>query len=133
MVITTKSRAIWTNGSYPAFGKRFGVGDETCFLYVRNPRSRYKLLSDDQILAVRSQGCEKSLIRAHKINAVRDYKAHRRIAGRPSLIAPKRLQRQFTVNSPDQTWVTDITYLRIWQGWLYVAVVLDLYSRKVVG
>jgi putative transposase len=30
-------------------------------------------------------------------------------------------------------WVTDITYIRTWQGWLYLAVVLDLYSRKVIG
>ena len=30
-------------------------------------------------------------------------------------------------------WVTDITYIRTWQGWLYLAVVVDLYSRKVVG
>jgi putative transposase len=34
---------------------------------------------------------------------------------------------------PDQAWVTDIIYLRTWQGWLYLAVVIDLYSRKVVG
>ena len=34
---------------------------------------------------------------------------------------------------PDQAWVTDITYLRTWQGWLYLAVVIDLSSRKVVG
>lgn len=57
----------------------------------------------------------------------------RRIAGRPSVIAPNRLQRQFNVNTPDQAWVTDITYLRTWQGWLYLAVVIDLHSRKVVG
>jgi len=41
--------------------------------------------------------------------------------------------RQFTVSAPDRAWVTDITYLRTWQGWLYLAVVLDLYSRKVIG
>lgn len=34
---------------------------------------------------------------------------------------------------PDQIWVTDITYVRTWQGWLYLAAVVDLYSRKVVG
>jgi putative transposase len=43
------------------------------------------------------------------------------------------LQRQFTVAAPDRAWVTDITYLRTWQGWLYLAVVLDLYSLKVIG
>lgn len=59
--------------------------------------------------------------------------AARAIAGRPSIIAPNRLQRAFTVEHPDSVWVTDITYIRTWQGWLYLAVVVDLYSRKFVG
>jgi putative transposase len=61
------------------------------------------------------------------------YKAPRPVAGRPSIVAPNKLQRQFTVAGPDRVWVTDITYIRTWQGWLYLAVVLDLYARKVVG
>jgi len=73
------------------------------------------------------------IMRAHKIKAIRGYKAPRAVAGRPSIIAPNRLQREFTVNQPDIAWVTDITYIRTWQGWLYLAVVVDLYSRKVVG
>jgi putative transposase len=73
------------------------------------------------------------LMRVHKIRAVRGYKAPRRIAGRPSIIAPNHLQREFTVDEPNKVWVTDITYIRTWQGWLYLAVVVDLYARKVVG
>lgn len=73
------------------------------------------------------------IMRANKIKAVRGYKAPRHIVGRPSIVAPNRLDRQFTVDAPDTAWVTDITYLRTWQGWLYLAVVIDLYSRKVVG
>jgi putative transposase len=73
------------------------------------------------------------LMQANKIKAVRGYKAPRRIAGRPSIIAPNRLNREFTVDAPDQAWVTDITYIRTWQGWLYLAVVVDLFARKVVG
>lgn len=46
---------------------------------------------------------------------------------------PNHLPRQFTVDAPDKAWVTDITYIRTWQGWLYLAAVVDLYSRKVVG
>lgn len=49
------------------------------------------------------------------------------------MVAPNRLQRQFTVEHPDQVWVADITYLRTAEGWLYLAVVLDLYSRAVIG
>ena len=73
------------------------------------------------------------LMQVNKIKAVRGYKAPRRIAGRPSIIAPNRLNREFTVDAPDQARVTGITYIRTWQGWLYLAVVVDLFARKVVG
>jgi putative transposase len=73
------------------------------------------------------------LMRENRIVALRGYKAPRRIVGRPSIIAPNRLQREFTVVHPDRAWVTDITYIRTWQGWLYLAVVMDLFARKVVG
>lgn len=73
------------------------------------------------------------IMRGHQIKALRGYKAPRAIAGRPSLIADNALNRGFTVEAPDTAWVTDITYIRTWQGWLYLAVVLDLYSRKVIG
>ncbi|WP_207303160.1 IS3 family transposase [Pseudomonas gessardii] len=74
-----------------------------------------------------------ALMRTNKIKALRGYKAPRAIKGRPSIIAPNRLNRAFTVDAPNKAWVTDITYIRTWQGWLYLAVVLDLYARKVVG
>ena len=44
-----------------------------------------------------------------------------------------RLNRQFTVAKPDQVYVCDITYIWTQEGWLYLAVVIDLFSRKVVG
>lgn len=46
---------------------------------------------------------------------------------------PNRLHRQFTVELPGQAWVADITYIRTYEGWLYSAVVIDLYSRIVLG
>jgi transposase InsO family protein len=48
-------------------------------------------------------------------------------------VAPNLLERDFSTDAPDQVWVTDITYIRTWEGWLYLAVILDLFSRKVVG
>ena len=48
-------------------------------------------------------------------------------------VAANVLDRQFDVDEPNRAWVSDITYIRTAQGWLYLAVVLDLYSRKVVG
>ena len=53
--------------------------------------------------------------------------------GSVSTVAPNRLARQFDVPAPNTHWVTDITYLRTHEGWLYLAVVIDLYSRQVVG
>lgn len=48
-------------------------------------------------------------------------------------IAPNVLERDFTAAGPDEAWVTDITFLWTTQGWLYLAVILDLFSRRVVG
>lgn len=73
------------------------------------------------------------IMRTNKIKAIRGYKAPRHIVGRPSIIAPNRLQREFTVDQPNRVWVTDITYIRTWQGWLYLAAVMDLYARNIVG
>ncbi len=47
--------------------------------------------------------------------------------------APNRLNRDFTATEPNKKWATDITYIPTTQGWLYLAVILDLYSRAVVG
>ena len=48
-------------------------------------------------------------------------------------VAPNLLQRNFTTEAPNQVWVSDISYIETHQGFLYLSVVLDLYSRKVVG
>jgi transposase InsO family protein len=48
-------------------------------------------------------------------------------------VAPNVLMRDFDVEAPNTAWVTDITYLATLEGWLYLAVILDLFSRRVVG
>ncbi len=48
-------------------------------------------------------------------------------------IAPNLLNQVFTMSKPDKAWVGDITYVRVDQKWLYLAVIVDLYSRKVIG
>jgi putative transposase len=56
--------------------------------------------------------------------------------GRRSLTtatAPDRVERNFTAAAPNQLWVADITYLRSWEGFVYLAVVVDAFSRRVVG
>ena len=51
----------------------------------------------------------------------------------PSTQVQDLVQRQFDPSEPNQLWLSDITYIRTWEGWLYLAVLLDAYSRKVVG
>ena len=48
-------------------------------------------------------------------------------------IAPNELARNFEVDAPNVAWVTDITYVETREGWLYLSVILDLFSRRVVG
>ena len=53
--------------------------------------------------------------------------------GKLFAVAPNLLNRQFDVASPNTHWVTDITCIRTHEGWMYLATVMDLYSRKIVG
>ena len=48
-------------------------------------------------------------------------------------VAPNVLERNFSAHQPNEKWVTDITYIQTTEGWLYLAVMIDLYSRKIVG
>jgi len=74
------------------------------------------------------------LMRAEGIRSQTGYAKRKwKRGGAPSVIAPNHLQRQFDVAEPNKVWVTDITYLRTYEGWLYLAVVLDLFSRQVIG
>lgn len=72
-----------------------------------------------------------------KLEGLRSQTGYRRrpgtYGGKPAVVAPNHLQRQFTAAEPNQSWVTDITYIRTHEGWLYLAVVVDLFSRQVVG
>lgn len=52
---------------------------------------------------------------------------------RPSIAADNTLDRQFDVAAPDKAWVADITYIKTLEGFAYLAVVIDLYSRRIIG
>jgi transposase InsO family protein len=75
------------------------------------------------------------LMRMHNIRGKR--RGRRRVKTTDSAhnlpVAPNLLNRQFETDAPNQKWVTDITYIPTEQGWLYLAVILDLFSRRVVG
>src|SRR3954466_11360098 len=65
------------------------------------------------------------LMREHQLRALHGYRMRRWSVGKPSVLIPNLLKRQFTVTGRNKAWVTDITYIRTWQGWLYLAVVMD--------
>ena len=50
-----------------------------------------------------------------------------------AFVAPNLLQQEFKAEEPNQKWVADLTYIATEEGWLYVATVLDLFSRKIIG
>lgn len=54
-------------------------------------------------------------------------------AAKNAIAAPNLLDQAFDVNLPNAVWVSDISYIWTEEGWLYLAIVLDLYARKVVG
>jgi transposase InsO family protein len=73
------------------------------------------------------------LMKANGLKSQRGYRKPRAHAGVPAVVAANTLDRQFNPTQPNQLWVTDITYIRTHEGWLYLAVVIDLFSRLVVG
>jgi len=73
------------------------------------------------------------LMKQEKLKAEGGYKRPRYHGGTVATLSANLLEQNFTVERPNQTWVTDITYIRTQEGWLYLAVVIDLFSRQVVG
>ena len=73
------------------------------------------------------------IMRESGMRAYAGYRTRRYAVGKPAALIPNLVKRNFTISQPDRVWVTDITYARTWECWLYVAVVLDLFSRKVIG
>jgi putative transposase len=73
------------------------------------------------------------LMRVNKIRALHGYRTRHYSASKPSVLIPNLVKRNFDVSQPNKVWVTDITYIRTWEGWLYLAIVMDLFSRKIVG
>jgi len=74
------------------------------------------------------------LMREHGIEGVRKGKIqHTTMPGPTPVPATDLVQRNFTAERPDQLWVADFTYIRTWEGWSYLAVVLDVHNRRIVG
>ena len=96
----------------------------------------YRKLHDD----LQDQGetcCPNRVARLTKMAGIKAQIGYRRrsstYGGKPSIVVDNTLDRQFNVTAPDTAWVTDITYIKTTEGFAYLAVVIDLYSRRVVG
>lgn len=96
----------------------------------------YRKLHDD-LLDQGESICPNRVARLAKLAGIKAEIGYRRrpghYGGKPSIVVDNTLDRQFDVEAPDRAWVTDITYIRTLEGFAYLAVVIDLYSRRVVG
>lgn len=73
------------------------------------------------------------LMKLAGLKALVGYRKPRAKSGQAHVITPNVLDRQFDPVRPDQAWVTDITYIKTHEGWLYLGVVMDLFSRRIIG
>ena len=73
---------------------------------------------------MRESGLRGATLRKYVVTTLSDPQAKRR---------EDLVERRFFADAPDRLWVADITYIPTWSGWLYLAMVLDVYSRKIVG
>jgi transposase InsO family protein len=103
--------------------------------------SRQSYGSPRLYLALRQQGiaCGRHrvarLMRASGLvaRAKRHFRPHTTQRAAGVIPAPNRLNQEFTATGPNQKWVSDFTYIETQEGWLYLAVVIDLFSRRVIG
>jgi len=98
--------------------------------------SGYRKLHDD-LLDQGETCCPNRVARLARLLGIKAQIGYRRrpgsYGGGPSMVVDNSLDRQFNVVEPDRVWVTDITYSRTLEGFAYLAAVIDLYSRRVVG
>lgn len=104
----------------------FGESDST----YGSPRIHADLKSDGIHIGKKRVA---RLMRLNGIVAYRSFKKRKAPYAKPDQVASNKLEQNFTATAPNEKWVTDITQIRTYEGWLYVAVVEDLFNRGVVG
>ena len=96
----------------------------------------YRKIHDD-LLDMGESSCPNRVARLASLAGIRAQIGYKRkpgkYGGKPSLVVDNHLNRQFETDAPNITWVTDITYVKTQEGFAYLAVVIDLFSRMVVG
>ncbi len=140
--------------------KRLGVSTHSLYAWLKNPLSKraredkrqtklikkawkdsgkvygYRKLHDD-LLDQGQTCCPNRVARLASLASIKAQMGYKRrpgtYGGKPSAVVDNTLDRQFDVDAPDTVWVTDITYIKTYEGFAYLAVVIDLYSRRVIG
>jgi putative transposase len=96
----------------------------------------YRKLHDD-LCDLGETCCPNRIARLAKLAGIHAQIGYKRrpgkYGGKPSVVVDNTLGRQFDVEAPNKVWVTDITYIKTHEGFSYLAVVIDLFSRRVVG
>jgi transposase InsO family protein len=123
-------RQVEGGQSIAAVGRTLGVVDQTLFNWIKAKREGR--LTGVEGKAVSAEQMEISRLRAElaRVKMERDITTDSR---HHLPLAPNLLDRQFTTTQPDKAWAGDITYIATDEGWLFLAVVIDLFSRQVVG
>jgi len=96
----------------------------------------YRKLHDD-LIEQGETSCPNRISRLARLAGIRAEIGYKRkpgkYGGKPSVVVDNTLDRQFDVPEPNTAWVSDITYIKTYEGFLYLAVIIDLYSRRVIG
>ena len=92
----------------------------------------YLELKDQGVACSEKRVARLMRLRGLQAKQVRRYKSTTK-RNKKDPVAPNLLKRDFSTDRPDQKWLTDITYIPTREGWLYLAAVLDLYGRRIVG
>ena len=94
------------------------------------PRVHAALVAEDEHVSKKRVARLMKMLDLEGVSRRKKYRTTRDKDARP---APDLVERKFEATGPDQLWVADITYIPTWSGFLYLAVVLDVWSRRVVG
>ena len=96
----------------------------------------YRKLHDD-LMELGETSCPNRVARLAHLAGIHAQIGYKRkpgkYGGKPPVVVDNTLDRQFDVAEPDTAWVSDITYIKTYEGFLYLAVVIDLYSYRVIG
>ena len=118
-----------------AYGRSAAIGFDKAILAGKRQCLWLRKVHDD--LSAMGETCGKNrvsrLMQLEGLRSQTGYK-HRpgKSGGKPSVVSPNRLQQQFDVSVPNQAWVTDITYIRTYEGWLYLAVAVQYWVRPYI-